>query len=414
MTRILLILFIILTFITHPIGEYDPSGNPILGRLTYGDFFGLLALLFGIKYLFEGFILSMSVNKIYIYSMVFVLTLFIGVFFSLNQFQTIIETSIHLFLILLSILIFYVFKDKLFSSLFPVIIITTITASLFGFYDLLADLYGYPKIFSSRTEAEAVSGFRNAGQAGAYFMVMLTILFPLWKSNLKNYLPLKYRKLLIWAIFLGILFLFTTGKIAGYIGFVTGYTLYTLFNPKFKNIFSYLLIAVAFVFLFYNLETIYPKLYKRLNNRIETRIVQQVEGTSRSNFFQSNWGGAVEAFKENPLTGSGIGGFSGVLRQYEVHSTYLKILGETGLVGIIGYLLFIFAFFSLFKRYKFYDNETYKYIKYTIPFVIGDLVSWTYTYHMRKREFWILISIFLIIIYQSKLKYYKKNARKNL
>jgi len=163
--------------------------------------------------------------------------------------------------------------------------------------------------------------------------------------------------------------------------------------------------ALVVFFLYSNLETINPILYKRLKYKIESRVVHKLDGTSQDNFFESNWGGAVEAFEDNPFVGTGLGAFDGSYRRYEVHSTYLKMIGETGIIGSIGYLLFISSFLLLLKKQKYFSSEIYDLIKKMRPFVVGCMVSWTYTYHVRKREFWILLVFLLIIHYVAKKEY---------
>ena len=405
MVKKLLILFIFFSFITHTITEYDPMGNPILGRLTYGDLFGILSLLFGINLLAESLTFSLKINKIFLFFFILLLLFAIGLPFSLIPVQTIIELLVHLFLFLLGVLMFYVFKDSFFSSFIPTIMITSLIGAIFGFYGVLAQMFGLPTPFEMRTEGEAVAGFRNAGQAGAYFMVMITMLYPLLQSKLKYRLSNKYQKLLSISVIFSILFLFITGKIAGYIGFVIGISIYSIFFRNSKSIISISLMALVVFFLYSNLETINPILYKRLKYKIESRVVHKLDGTSQDNFFESNWGGAVEAFEDNPFVGTGLGAFDGSYRRYEVHSTYLKMIGETGIIGSIGYLLFISSFLLLLKKQKYFSSEIYDLIKKMRPFVVGCMVSWTYTYHVRKREFWILLVFLLIIHYVAKKEY---------
>ena len=67
----------------------------------------------------------------------------------------------------------------------------------------------------------------------------------------------------------------------------------------------------------------------------------------------------------------------------------------------------------LFKKPKQYykDNPYIDYLQRMIPFVIGCMVSWGYTYHLRKREFWIMIAILVIVTYQAKLYDYNKSLK---
>ena len=414
MYKKVLYIFIFLSFITHPIGDYE-MGNVILRRVTFSDTFGALAIFFGIPYIFKGLDLSLKINKIYIYSFILFLSFLLPVAFSLNVIATFIESLILLFLILISILIFYGFKDS-FLKLFILIMYTVLTAAVLGFYDIIAEMYGFPRLFRQRTNAELISGFRNAGQAGAYFMVFLTILFPLKYSKLYEMFNNKQKFLLNSSLIISVIFLFSTGKIAGWIGFAIGVFLFGVFSKNIKIILTIVILGISIFFIYQNLDIIAPDLAKRLEMKVRTRIINQIEGNETSNnFLENNWGGAVKAFNDNPITGTGIGGFYGNYGNYEVHSTYLKMVGETGIIGVIGYLIFIISFILLFKKPKKY-NIANPYIDYLVkisPFVIGCLVSWTYTYHMRKREFWIMVAILMIIHYQAKLYEVKTLKIKN-
>lgn len=403
MIKKLLILLVLTSFYTHSILPIGVSS--IFGRISYSDLIGLIVLAFSVSKLLSYINYSSKISNVYIYAFFMVSMFFFPFVFSLSPIQTIVESLIHYYLVLLSIVFFVTFKNNLFRILIPVIINTLIIASILGFYDLIASFTGLPRIFPSRANAELMAGFRNAGQAGAYFMTFLAILYPLRDSKLKDKLSKKYRYRLNIAIVLSIIFLFASGKIAAYIGFSVGAVLYAFQSKSIKSILSVIIVSVLLFFAFNNLENIAPELYNRLNGKIQTRIVQNIEGTSNSDFFESNFGGAIRAFIDRPITGTGLGGYQGHYHQNEVHSTYIKMIGETGVLGVIGYLIFIISFLLLLKKPKrtYKNNPYYDYLFKMSPFILGSLVSWGYTYHLRKREFWILVAILLIIKYQAKL-----------
>ena len=415
MERKLLLLLVLTSFYTHsilPIGVQS-----IWGRISYSDLLGLIVLFLSINRLKYYFEYTTKISVVYVNAFVLVTYFFLSYVISLSPIQTIVESLIHYFLVLLSIVFFFNFKDRLFSSLIPIIIDTLIIASILGFYDLVASMSGLPRLFPGRANAELMAGFRNAGQAGAYFMVFLALLIPLRVSPLKKKLSKKNVFKLDIAIFLGIIFLFASGKIAAYIGFSVGIVLYVLQS---RNIYSIIFVAILGYSLFYtfnNLNNIAPDLYKRLNAKIETRIIQNVNGTSKDKFIEKNFGKAFEAFLDHPFFGTGLGGFQGHYHQNEVHSTYVKMIGETGVLGVLFYLVFILTFISLFYRPKktVKNNPYYTYLLKMRPFIVGCLVSWGYTYHLRKREFWIMVAILMIIRYQAKIWDYNKiNLNKNV
>ena len=109
----------------------------------------------------------------------------------------------------------------------------------------------------------------------------------------------------------------------------------------------------------------------------------------------------------------------GRYERHEVHSTYLKIIGETGLLGIVPYLLFLFFTLSMLFSKKIFVQESsgihpwFAFLMELRPFVIGWLISWGYTYHLRKREFWIafaMISIVYKLIIEFKNSEIQKSA----
>lgn len=404
MQKNLLVIFILLSFISKTITTYEGSAT-VLGRITFADIFGALSIIFGIKQVVLGFVKSRKISIIYYAGVFMVLLFFAPIMWSLNPLATIIECLIVLFLLVVSVCLFYQFKEKLLTVVIPFLIYTLIVSSVLGFYDLLASTIGLPRIFAQRNDGEAISGFRNAGQAGAYYLIFLSMLIPLRNSSLYPELSPRIRKLLNIALIVGICFFFATGKIAAYIGLVAGVFFYAVKNRNIKTVFLILFSFIPIFFIYINLEQIAPDVYNRIQNKIETRIVQNVEGTSQNSFFETNWGGAIATFEEYPYTGSGLGGFVGNIHAYEVHSTYLKMLAETGLVGTFGYILFMFLVLLLFIKPKIHDrNVYYDYLSDMLPFFLGCVISWSYTYHLRKREFWIFIALLMITRYMAKKK----------
>ncbi|GEQ87204.1 hypothetical protein ULMS_27120 [Patiriisocius marinistellae] len=398
MKKFFFIIFIFLSFITQTITE--PGTNPILSRLTPSDIFGALGLLFGVTALTKGFTSSSSLSKVYQSSLFLIVCFFLPIMFSYNITGTLIESLILLFLILISVTIFQNFKNNLLDSLFPILMYTMICASILGFYDLISSTIGLPRIFPKRTDGEALSGFRNAGQAGAYYLVMLSILIPLRYSSLYDLVSPRNRKILRVSIIISIIFIFLTGKIAAYIGLAAGILFFLLYKRNFKATFGVIFGVALLSILWVNLETLLPNLHNRVSKKYDSRVTQRIEGTNKGGFMEKNFGAAIQSFEDRPLIGSGIGGFSSKYGTHEVHSTYFKMLGETGLFGVIGYLIFLISFIYMFKYRKFRKVNPYSdYLATMFPFILGCLISWGYTYHLRKREFWILVAVIMIVNY---------------
>lgn len=410
MQKIALVLFILLSCITQSFA--GKGGNAILARLTLSDVFGGLAILCGLNALVKSFFLVSKMSSVYQGAIFLLVCFFAPILFSFNVTASLIECLIILFLILISIKIFYEFKDKFLTSLMPLIMVVSLFASFLGIYSYAASMTGLPEVFPSRAPGEILGGFRNAGQEGAYFLVLVAILFPLRRSSLYHLMDRKYRRLLNVSLLVAIVFLFLSGKIAAYVGLVFGVFLYAVMMRNAKTILSIAFFGVLLFGVYVNLEAISPKVYHRITKKYETRIDSRLEGEEDDNdFMHRNYGKAIDSFIERPLTGTVIGGFAGSkYGSYEVHSTYFKLLGETGFIGTFGYMVFVLSLFKLFRYRKYRRKNPYAdYLYGMFPFVIGCFISWGYTYHLRKREFWILVAIIVIAVYQYHV--YNKKLR---
>ena len=400
MQKYFILLFILLSFITQPFAE--PGTHPILSRVTLPDVFGALALIFGLNQLFKSFKSASNISSIYRNGFFMLLCFFLPILFSLQPDNTLREILIITFLLFISVIIFFEFKDKFLTKLLPLIMYTSILATVLGIYDAFASTSGLPRIFPSRAVGEVLSGFRNGGQAGAYFLIFITILFPLKNSKLHSNLSKYHRKLLTVALVCCFVFILLTGKIAAYLGLLAGVILFIIMKRRAKSLISLLIFGILLFFVFINLESIAPDVHNRITMKYDSRIDQRFQSDfdSEGDFVAVNFGAAINAFEDRPLIGSGLAAIVGIYHTHEVHSTYFKILGETGLIGLFGYLLFMYAFIKLFNIRKFKNTNPYAdYLNSMLPFIIGCLISWGYTYHLRKREFWILVAVILIAHY---------------
>ncbi len=419
-------LYIFLSWITHTVGRMffgmglgDGQGANPLVRMTMGDLCGFAAIFL--------YIITSYQKKFYFPETLRVLFLFYlllvpGIFITPRPFNVFMEVFILTFMGTLTVLMVNYFREKkLFYELLNLIIFTSLLAALVGFWDLLAGFTSLPHIFAPRREGlmvgevyqeglmgEAKSGFRNAGQAGTYFLIMVTIMFPLRYSMLyKNLTPFR-QKILRISMTLSAIYLIATVKIASLLGFVVALPIYAVMFRKTRLIMG---IGVFLGIVIISLPTLLafaPKFYNRFNNKLRTRVLRHVyeeyeteDRNSKNSFIVSNYSMAYYAFKDKPLTGSGLGGFAKVYMKYEVHSTPFKLLGETGILGILGYCLFMSLFLLHFaKIWKYSRGNPYRdYLKNMIPFIIGCFINWGYSFHMRKRPFWFLVTIIIISYY---------------
>ena len=397
-------LFILTSFITRTFGGDDG----LFSRIIVADIFGAIAILI---YFIDGkkYFSSNRINSAWILIAAFAL----GIFGSYFPLKSLFEVIILAFLVLIfnSIVSHYNTPEK-FSRLIIAFAYATLIGSAIGLYDIFIGGHGLPRIFPERASGEAVSGFRNAGQAGAYMLIAIVTLFAFYNSQLFGLLNRKQRNLIRTTLFFSFLFFITTGKIAAYIGLLVSIFCYVIYKRNFKVLVGTTLLVLIVGFVVIRFQAAAPLLYERLVRKVETRILEPAEGKENnagSNFIKANFGGALQAFNDNPLTGSGIGGFMNRYGRYEVHSTYLKIIGETGLIGVIGYIIFmIYLLKTIFSPSKISRANPYaNFLRELSPLIIGCIISWGYTYHLRKREFWIMFAIAFLafrLIHSSSIK----------
>jgi O-antigen ligase len=394
LVKLVLISSIFLSFITYTIDRQ--SSAIFYSRLTLSAGLGIMVIVF-FSILYRRF-LVVNWKKIVIlfYQPLIMLFCFLIVlFFSLNKKKSLEEVVIVGFLVVYAILLIIIFKKTLVKELLPILIVTALTTSVVGLYDVIATNLGWFTFFNI-PNYEAVAGFRWFGQAGHYIFIFLIILIPLKYTPLEKDLPKGYRKLLFPTIILAIIFLVTTGKIAAIIGFGVGVSFFIFLN--FLKVYKDVLISL-FIFLtcFFIAQKITPKVIENVVYRVESRITNRVQGTPEADFVVSNFKNAIKAFKDNPITGTGLGAYQGVYADTEIHGTYLKMLGETGLIGVFGYLAFMGSIiYMYYKATKVKNNTHADFLIKMIPFFIGFLVCQAYCYHLRKLEFWILYAVLFI------------------
>jgi hypothetical protein len=401
--RFFIYLFIITSFITRTLGSEDG----IFSRIIVADLFGAMALL--TFFIVEAKVLVASrLTSCFVLALCFA----VGILGSYFPLKSLFEVIILLFLILIyaSIITHFKSEEKL-RELILAFAIASLLGSVIGLYDSFIAPYGLPRIFPTRARGEALSGFRNAGQAGAYMFTSVVVLFTFLNSRLFSNCTQRQKTIIRISLFFSILFFITTGKVAAYIGFSVGFVMYLIYKRNFKALIGSAVFVIITTVLILNIERIAPEIYNRLFRKVTTRVLEPLEGKEDNigtHFIKSNFGGAVEAFSDNPLTASGIGGFLNRYGRHEVHSTYLKIIGETGLLGCLGYVLFMFYFLKIFfvSSRQATNNPYSQFIKEMSPFIIGMIVSWAYTYHLRKREFWILYAM-VTITYMLSINYNK-------
>ena len=88
--------------------------------------------------------------------------------------------------------------------------------------------------------------------------------------------------------------------------------------------------------------------------------------------------------------------------KYEIHSTYMAVLSASGLVGFFIYIVYMFNILKkVFAKYRVAEVSDFLFNLGVL--YIGLMISWSYTYHLRKREFWILLIIILLVMAYGKI-----------
>jgi O-antigen ligase len=395
--KYLYIAFFLTSFISHTLKE--KGLHLVWSRTTLADFIVLLALVFTIPAFLHMFKNLLKFPKPYLAAGILLIGFLITAIFSSYPIMTLVECIIILFLLLISIGIYLTFRETPLSSLLSWFMWGAILFTVIGFYDLAAEQYRFYRVFPvARYPGVLVSGFKNTGQAGSFFMIIFILLLPLRFSKTKNFISIKRQWLLNIALVSCTLMLFTLGKYSVIFGLIVGILLFTIFTRRKVVVFYVLGVIVFFMGFIQILKVTLPDAYGRVGFKFENRVLKNELNTKETGFIEENFTAAITAFTDHPITGCGLGTFQCTYHFYEVHSTYLKMLGEAGLIGVFVYLFFMLSFIRIFPmKWKQSENPLTHYLQCLLPLLLGALITWTYTYHLRKREFWILFAIILII-----------------
>lgn len=397
-------LFVFLTGITWVSGD---AGQGVAGRLSFADIFGLLIVLFFLFTTINQKKTSFRVPIIYRMIIPLLIVFFVSSIFATFVEKAFFELIIHTFSILVSLSIYNLLSDldsDNFKKLLQGFLFAYSSIAIIG----LLHFFIFPSWFSGA--AGGLSGtFRNTGQAGAFFALSIGIIIPCLLSGLIKPTPINIA--LTFLIFLALIFTF---KRAGLVGLGVGCIL-LLFRMLISNnirdkslmmkltITSIILIPLIVLAFNWGLENI-----DSMRWRFESKFASDSVEDFRDGFLNSNITYAIKAFEISPFLGVGLGNIAGVITdKYEIHSTYLAILGTSGILGLGAYFLFVFNFLSVVSKNAIQSNDFSRFLYYLFPFLIGFFISWSYTYHLRKREFWVLIFIISLATLLSKREHLK-------
>jgi O-antigen ligase len=262
----------------------------------------------------------------------------------------------------------------------------------------LVQFFLIPNLFAEKSDGAVTGTFRNTGQAGAFFGVALAVAIPALMSGL-----IKRNALNITAIAITLTALLFTFKRAALIGLVIGVLLFAL-RLAFSGSGRDRKVAVGFLLLcLFAGPALYLLFQYSIENvasmrwRFEHKFREDALEDFSEGFLADNITATFLALNDHPLLGAGLGNIIGqYTTKYEIHSTYLAVLANTGLLGMALYLTFMGVWVAGLFKYSGKATVEERFLSYFMPFLVGLGVSWIYTYHLRKREFWIMFVFTLV------------------
>jgi hypothetical protein len=364
-------------------------------RITLADL--LLSAIIFIAF-FSSFRSGITISRVHVAILPMCLVFLVGAFFARNPERATLELVILLFGVIGSISIVKILIDlpgEWLDRFVRSYVLLMGGLSLICLIDFLA----LPGLISSRALGGLQGPFRNTGQAGSFFSVHFAIIFSLLMANL---VP---RRIIYTAattlVFLALVFTLKRASIASFAVGILLFFLFLFFSSSIrdKKIASIFLgvgsaaLMLGYVLFEWALEVV-PGLRWRLEYKFSANSVQNFS----EGFLAENIRSTYAALADSPLFGVGLDNVRDVYQSHEIHSTYLGVLAYGGVLGTIFYVFFMWSIIkSIYNEGRFKLHNPWSSFLYMIlPLFIGQLIGWGYTYHLRKREFWILI-IFIVV-----------------
>lgn len=263
----------------------------------------------------------------------------------------------------------------------------------------LIDFLLLPGLVSSRALGGLQGPFRNTGQAGSFFGVHAAVCIALLLSGVVPRITIYFGCAL--AVVLALLFTFKRAASAGFVIGIVILTIQLLFSSskQDKKIGFYfaaassIALTLGSALFLWALENV-----SSMKWRFETKYSSEVVNGISDSFLADNIRNAWLAFSDSPIYGVGLNGVTGVYQEHEIHSTYFAIIAYSGVLGVFSYGLFMYCLTKkLWGSVKNRADNCYSlFLVYLFPMFLGLLVSWGYTMHWRKREFWLFL-IFVVV-----------------
>lgn len=268
------------------------------------------------------------------------------------------------------------------------------------------DFLFLPGLVSSRNIGGLQGPFRNTGQAGAYFGLHVFVIAALIMSGIVSRRPQYVASGIV--TFLALIF---TLKRASILAFVIGIfflilaLLFGSTSRRDKKTAISFIVASSFVgivglLLFqWALDEI-----PGLRWRLETKFAMSALDSFQDGFLAENIRSTLSAFSDSPIIGVGLDNVRNVYQSHEIHSTYLAIVAYGGASGVVAYSWFMGSFLSgIYRESKFHASNMWaRFLYLLLPLTLGLMVGWGYTYHLRKREFWLLVAFVALALRMSQ------------
>jgi O-antigen ligase len=391
----LAIFMVYFTMAGYTTSDFSDHGLETSDRIIYADWIGLFIVLLGVVTLKK---IKFSIEQ-FLYLAFLIFALF-GVFTSRNPESGSIELVILAFNWVIALGLLHLMINSRYVAIADIVLVFLYATTLLAVAGLVK-FFVLPELFGHSPGGALVGTFRNTGQAGAFFGVALAILVPAIMSGL-----IERRTINI--VFIGVITtaLMLTFKRAALIGFAVGLFLFLIklaFSGSTKDKKTAVIFLAAAVFIAplmylvfqYSIENV-----AAMRWRFEYKFRDDAVEDFSEGFFSDNLNAAMAAVGDHPFFGAGLGNIIGqYTEKFELHSTYLSVLGNTGLVGLACYSIFMITWVVGIYRDAGKGSPETRFLSYVLPFIFGLAISWIYTYHLRKREFWIMFFIVLACRY---------------
>lgn len=389
--RALLFLYFLAAGITWVSGE---AGKGIAGRVAIADLL-LLLIIALVVLVHPGWLRASRLVRA---ALLMFLAFSLGIVNSANVRGSMVEWLIHGFLVVGFIVIYSLIVRLPIDERLEIAGLWVRAATclaVFGLYEFVGSgLLGLPSILAAIgqtpfTMGGLVATFRNTGQAGVFFAMALATAIPLQRVLRGR----RRTEMLFSIVVLGLSVMFTV-KRSAMLAVGIGVVLLFVMDPSIKGRMRSVAMAAIAAAVVLPASLWMLERSAAFRNRVDYKLAggQGVDVAER--FARDNFVAAEAAFTSHPFTGAGLGGITGVYTAtFEIHSTYLGIPAQTGLIGTLAYLWFMFVFFQACTRTRNDDPRTWLMGRLYMPLLLGLTVSFGYTYHLRKREFWITAAI---------------------